>query len=103
MLLPFSAGGSVLRGFDRAERAAVGAPRGQQGAAALWRRAADSLVRKTHLLRDFVLKMIILPRQARDKHTENSKQRCGFSQAPDEGHEGLRQRHPPVKRPGQLC
>ena len=30
-------------------------------------------VRKTHLLRHFIPKMIILPRQARDKHRENSK------------------------------
>ena len=60
-------------------------------------------VRKTHLCRHLIRKMIFSPRQARDKHTENSKQRCAFSQAPDERHEGLRQRHPPVKRPGQLC
>jgi hypothetical protein len=32
-------------------------------------------VRKTHLLRHFVLKTIVLPRQARDKHRENSTQK----------------------------
>ena len=37
-------------------------------------------VRKTRLLRHFILKMIILPRQARDKHRENSKQRRVFVQ-----------------------
>ena len=36
------------------------------------------LVRKTHLLRHLILKMIILPRQARDKDRENS-QRDAFS------------------------
>ena len=30
-------------------------------------------VRKRHFLRHFILKMIILPRQARDKHRENSQ------------------------------
>ena len=34
--------------------------------------------KKTHLLRHFTLKRIILPRQARDKHRENSKKRCVF-------------------------
>jgi hypothetical protein len=32
--------------------------------------------KKTHLLRHLYIKMIILPRQARDKHRENSKKRC---------------------------
>jgi hypothetical protein len=32
--------------------------------------------KKTHLLRHFILNMIILPRQARDKHRENSEQGC---------------------------
>jgi hypothetical protein len=36
---------------------------------------------KTHLLSYFVLKMIILPRQARDKHRGNSPQKESFSQA----------------------
>ena len=61
------------------------------------------LVRKTHLLRHLMLKMIILPRQARDKHSrETQKRDAFFSQARDERHEGLRQRHPPAKRPGRL-
>jgi hypothetical protein len=37
-----------------------------------------SKVQKTHLLRHFVLKMIILPRQARNKDRGNSKKRCVF-------------------------
>eukprot|EP01046_Picozoa_sp_COSAG06_P018675 COSAG06_NODE_1307_length_9916_cov_99.462361_15_plen_155_part_00 len=40
----------------------------------------ENLVRKNgHLLRcHFILKTIILPRQARDKHRENLKKRCVF-------------------------
>ena len=37
----------------------------------------DRKVRKWHLLSHFYIKMIILPRQARDKHRENSK-KCRF-------------------------
>ena len=36
-------------------------------------------VRKTHLLRHFVPTMIILPRQARDKHRKNSKRDAFFA------------------------
>jgi hypothetical protein len=32
-------------------------------------------VRKRHFLRHFILKMIILPRQARDKHRESTQKR----------------------------
>eukprot|EP01046_Picozoa_sp_COSAG06_P026175 COSAG06_NODE_2240_length_7269_cov_22.278243_1_plen_108_part_00 len=35
--------------------------------------------RKTHLLRHFMLKLIILLRQARDKHRENSKRDVRFA------------------------
>ena len=38
-------------------------------------------VRETHLLRcHFILKVMILPRQARDKHRENSKKEWRFPQ-----------------------
>jgi hypothetical protein len=37
-------------------------------------------VKKTHLLRHLMLKMIILPRQARNKHRENSKKKCALLQ-----------------------
>jgi hypothetical protein len=33
----------------------------------------DSMVRKRHFFRHLYIKCIILPRQARDKHRENSK------------------------------
>jgi hypothetical protein len=33
---------------------------------------------KMPFCRHFILTMIILPRQARDKHMENSKKRCAF-------------------------
>ena len=46
------------------------------------------LVRKTHLLRHLILEMIISPRQARDKHTENSKQRCVFRRLQMNGMKG---------------
>ena len=36
------------------------------------------LVRKPHLLRHLILKMIILPRQARDKDRENSQRDAFF-------------------------
>ena len=36
------------------------------------------LVRKTHLLRHLMLKMIILPRQARDKHSRETQKRDAF-------------------------
>ena len=39
---------------------------------------AEDAGKKTRLLRHFILKFIILPRQARDKHRENSK-RDAFS------------------------
>jgi serine/threonine protein kinase len=45
------------------------------------------VVRKTNLLRHFILKMIILKRQARDKHRENSKKRCVFRRAMEEEEE----------------
>ena len=35
-------------------------------------------VQQRLLLSLFIMKMIILPRQARDKHRENSKKRCVF-------------------------
>ena len=35
-------------------------------------------VRKTHLLRHFILEMIILPRQARDKHRGNTQKEMRF-------------------------
>jgi hypothetical protein len=38
----------------------------------------DQTGKKTRLFAQSILKMIILPRQARDKHMENSKQRCVF-------------------------
>eukprot|EP01046_Picozoa_sp_COSAG06_P014024 COSAG06_NODE_858_length_11909_cov_6.018036_16_plen_69_part_00 len=38
----------------------------------------DVKVRKRVFLRRFMLKAIILPRQARDKHGENSKKRTCF-------------------------
>eukprot|EP01046_Picozoa_sp_COSAG06_P064073 COSAG06_NODE_15150_length_1093_cov_3120.263581_1_plen_39_part_01 len=34
---------------------------------------ADELARKRHFLSHLYIKCIILPRQARDKHRENSK------------------------------
>ena len=37
-------------------------------------------VKKTHLLRHLMLKMIILPRQARNKHRENPKKKCALLQ-----------------------
>jgi hypothetical protein len=36
--------------------------------------------KKTPLLRHFMLKMIILPRQSRDKHRKNSKKEAFFLQ-----------------------
>ena len=39
-------------------------------------------VRKRHFLRHFILTMIILPRQARDKHRENSKKEWRFPRRP---------------------
>jgi hypothetical protein len=36
------------------------------------KRMGNTKVRKTHLLRHFILKMIILPRQARGKHKKSS-------------------------------
>ena len=43
-------------------------------------------VRKTHILGYFVLKTNTLPRQARDKHRENTQKRCVFrrSVVPDQ-------------------
>jgi hypothetical protein len=35
-------------------------------------------VRQTHLLRHFILKMIVLPRQARDKHRESTQNEMRF-------------------------
>jgi hypothetical protein len=41
--------------------------------------SASSTVRRTHLLRRrFVLKPIILPRQARDRHRKTQKEICVF-------------------------
>jgi hypothetical protein len=37
-----------------------------------------AVVRKRHFLRHFILKMIILPRQARDKHREDSTKEWRF-------------------------
>jgi hypothetical protein len=46
-----------------------------------WRYAVPAQVRNASLLRcHFILNMIILPRQARDKHRENSKKRWVFLQ-----------------------
>jgi hypothetical protein len=41
--------------------------------------AFHQTVRKRRFLRHFILKMIILPRQARDKHREGSKTRVAFA------------------------
>jgi hypothetical protein len=41
--------------------------------------AFHQTVRKRRFLRHFILKMIILPRQARDKHREKSKTRVAFA------------------------
>jgi hypothetical protein len=41
----------------------------------------QSLVRQTRLLRHFILKMIILPRQSRDKHRESTQKKDAFLQA----------------------
>jgi hypothetical protein len=41
-------------------------------------RIAGRWCENAYLLRHFMLKTIILPRQARDKHRENSENRCVF-------------------------
>ena len=46
------------------------------------------LVRKTHLLRHLILKMIILPRQARDKDRENSQRDAFFRRLQMNGMKG---------------
>ena len=48
--------------------------------------ARDDLeaVRKAHLLRRFIYVMIILPRQARDKHRKNSKKSFFLRAAPEQ-------------------
>jgi hypothetical protein len=48
-----------------------------------WRHSSPSVRRKRVFLRHFMLKIIFLPRQTRDKHRENSKKRDGaFSAGP---------------------
>ena len=44
-----------------------------------YERSATVGAQNTYLWRHFVLQTIILPRQARDKHGENSKKRCVFA------------------------
>jgi hypothetical protein len=51
---------------------------GQQGGDSRGFPGAEARCEKRLLLRRFVLKVIILPRPARDKHRENSKKRCIF-------------------------
>ena len=41
--------------------------------------AVIMVLRKTAFLSNLYIKTIILPRQARDKHRENSNKRCRFS------------------------
>jgi hypothetical protein len=58
--------------------------------------ATDAKVRKRHFLRHLYIKCIILPRQARDKHRENSKKgrflaapfEPGVGRTPGTGKEG---------------
>jgi hypothetical protein len=47
--------------------------RSHQRVGGSWRGGACRKVRKRHFLRHLYIKVIILPRQARDKHRENSK------------------------------
>jgi hypothetical protein len=51
-----------------------------QGRSSVRRAIAFGAARKRHFLRHLYIKIIILPRQARDKHRENSK-KVPFSQA----------------------
>jgi hypothetical protein len=44
-----------------------------------WRAVATSHMQKTALLSTFDIQMIIVPRQARDKHRETSKKRHAFA------------------------
>ena len=49
--------------------------------------------RNAYLLRHFILKMISLPRQARDKHRENSRKRCDFRRGRVQHHDAAEHFH----------